>query len=96
MPAPKKKRFTYKNFAVKEPAKAGAPKSHAKADSATKLKLMESKYRALPIVLLPGKSKAVARIVAAKKPGKTLADATRTAPTKKAFFLGGKPIAYQG
>jgi hypothetical protein len=92
----KKKNLTYKKFTVKQAPKAGASKSQPKADSATRLKLLESKYRSAPIALVPGKSKAVARIVAGKKPGKAVADSTRATPTKKAFFLEGEPIAYQG
>jgi hypothetical protein len=95
MSGAKKKSFTYKKFTVKEPPKAGA-KSKPKADSVTKMKLLESKYRSVPIALLPGKSKAVVKIVAGKKPGKAAADSLRTTPTKKAFFLKGEPIAYQG
>lgn len=94
MSAAKKKNLTYRKFAVKEPPKSGTFKSQPKADSATKLKLLGGKYRSAPIALVPGKSKAVARIVAGKKSGKAAADSTT--PTKKAFFLEGKPIAYQG
>lgn len=91
----KKKKPSYGKFVVKEPAKTGSLKSRPKADSVTRIKALESKYRSTPIPLLPGKSKAVARVVAGKKASKT-ADASRPRPTKKAFYLGSEPIAYQG
>jgi hypothetical protein len=92
---PKNKKPSYGKFVVKEPGKTDSLKSRPKADSVTRIKALESKYRSAPIPLLPGKSKAVARVVTGKKAGKA-ADASRPRPTKKAFYLGGEPIAYQG
>lgn len=90
-----KKNPSYGKFAVKEPGKTGSLKSRPKADSVTRIKALESKYRSAPIPLLPGKSKAVVRVVAGKKAGKA-ADSSRPRPTKKAFYLGSEPLAYQG
>jgi hypothetical protein len=84
-----------RQFVAKEPGKTDSLKSRPKADSVTKMKVLESKYRSARIPLLPGKSKAVARVVTGKKAGKA-ADASRPRPTKKAFYLGGDPIAYRG
>ena len=92
-----KKTFSYQKFTVKDSAKSAAPKSKAKTDSVTKLKLLEDKYRSMPIQLAPGKSKAVAKTIVAKKAGKkAFTDAVAATPSKKAFFIGKKPIAFQG
>jgi hypothetical protein len=93
-----KPKLRYRKFTVRDssPADTFAAKPTA-ADSALRLDRLEKKYRASPVQLVKGKSKVVAKEVVGK-PGrrKAATDAARPMPTKKAFYLGGKVVAFQG
>ena len=83
---------------MKDPPPAGSFATQpAAADSALPLDQLEKKYRATPIQLVKGKSKVVGKVIVGK-PGarKSATDAVRPVPTKKAFYLGGKVVAFQG
>ncbi len=99
MSAAARKKPSYRKFIVKDPnLPAGAKASAPTPDASTRVAVLEGKFRKGPIKLVRGKSKVVTKVVAAKKPSARAGgkDVRAPTPTKKAFYLGGKPVAYQG
>jgi len=92
-----KKKFRYRKFTVRDasPADTFAAKPAA-ADATLRLDRLEKKFRTSPVPLVKGKSKVVAKEVVGKTAPKATTDTARPLPTKKAFYLRGKVVAFQG